>query len=83
MPSILVFFRKEDCNSCSTRSLCTRAKSGPQGLKLRPGAQHEALRAARNKTSSSTSCGLEWRALYHRGCARSACGRLAIVDWLG
>lgn len=40
MPSILVFFRKEDCSSCSTRSLRTRARGGPRGLKV----------AARNST---------------------------------
>ena len=52
MPSILVFFRKGDCNSCSTRSLYTRAKGGPRGLKLRPRAQHEALQDTRARFKS-------------------------------
>ena len=61
MPSILVFFRKEDCNSFSTRSLCTRARGGPRGLKLRPGTQHEALQAARDRFMSAEQDQLEYR----------------------
>lgn len=66
MPSILVFFRQEDCNSCSTRSLCTRARGGPPGVKscgpelnMRRCGLPGTGSCRRNKTSLSTGCGLE------------------------
>ena len=40
-------FERKVCGTCVQRSACTKAKSGPRTLKLRPQAQHEALRAAR------------------------------------
>lgn len=44
---IHVHFDPLDCAGCACRTLCTRAKTGPRALKLRPQAQHEALHQAR------------------------------------
>ena len=46
-PVIHIQFERTECSSCVVRAQCTRAKSGPRTLKLRPQAQHEALQAAR------------------------------------
>jgi hypothetical protein len=60
-PSVSVMFRPVDCGACPARSLCTRAKHGARHLKLQPRAEHEALRAARERSSTK-----EGRRLYAR-----------------
>ncbi len=45
--TITVAFAFGDCTPCTARSLCTRAKSTPRGLTLRPERQHRAIEAAR------------------------------------
>jgi len=52
-PVIQVHFCTHDCATCVTRSRCTRAKSGPRVLTLKPKAQHEALLAARHRQQTS------------------------------
>ena len=40
---------KMRCAQCQQRELCTKAKKAPRVLKLRPMAQYQALKAAREK----------------------------------
>jgi transposase len=61
MPSVSVRFRKSDCATCPARPLCTRAKHQARHLKLQPRAEYEALRAARQRLSTT-----EGRYLYAR-----------------
>ncbi len=42
----------EDCLACSVRARCTRAKTGPRKLMVRPQAEHEALHAARQRETT-------------------------------
>ncbi len=60
-PYVSVMFRPADCGACPARSLCTRAKHGARHLKLQPRAEHEALRAARERLRTK-----EGRRLYAR-----------------
>jgi len=47
-PAVIhVQFDKRECGGCAVRSACTKAKSGPRTLKLRPQPQYAALQAAR------------------------------------
>jgi len=50
---IHVRFDSQDCRACPVRQQCTRARSGPRTLKLMPQAQHEALRAARQRQATA------------------------------
>ena len=47
--TITVAFAFGDCTPCTARSLCTRAKSTPRGLTLRPERQHRAIESARER----------------------------------
>jgi transposase len=49
---IRVLFRKADCGACPAQALCTRAKHRARYLKLRPRAEHEALKAARERLAA-------------------------------
>jgi transposase len=51
-PSVSVWFRKTDCAACAARPLCTRAEHQARHLKLPPRAEHEALRAARERLAT-------------------------------
>jgi transposase len=51
-PYVSVVFRQADCGACPARPLCTRAKQGPRHLKLQPRAEHEALKAARERLAT-------------------------------
>jgi transposase len=51
-PYVSVMFRQADCGACPARPLCTRAKHGPRHLKLQPRAEHEALKAARERLAT-------------------------------
>jgi transposase len=51
-PYLSVWFRKTDCAACAARPLCTRAEHQARHLKLPPRAEHEALRAARERLAT-------------------------------
>ena len=51
-PYVSVMFRKADCAACAARPLCTRAAHQARHLKLPPRAEHEALRAARERLAT-------------------------------
>lgn len=57
--AIFVAFAPEDCQACTARSLCTRAKSGPRSLKLRPQAKYEILQETRHMQKTAP-----WREKY-------------------
>ena len=59
--SISVMFRKADCVACLARRLCTRADHRARHLKLQPRPEYEALKAARERLTST-----EGRRLYAR-----------------
>ncbi|MFL5538315.1 MAG: transposase [Longimicrobiaceae bacterium] len=60
-PYISVMFRQADCAACLARPLCTRAKHQARHLKLQPRAEHEALKASRERLKTK-----EGRRLYAR-----------------
>jgi transposase len=49
---IHVDFAPEACTPCPVRPACTRAKAQPRSLTLQPRAEHEAIRAARQRQST-------------------------------
>jgi transposase len=51
-PYVHIVFRKADCDACSARAMCTRAKQQARNLKLSPRAEHEALQAARGRLTT-------------------------------
>jgi hypothetical protein len=51
-PHILVSFAKADCDPYPARPSCTRAKHQARRLRLHPRAEHEALKAARERLAS-------------------------------
>jgi transposase len=51
-PYVSVWFRRTDCAACAARPLCTRAGHQARHLKLPPRAEHEALRAARERLAT-------------------------------
>jgi transposase len=51
-PCIAVMFRKADCAACAARPLCTRSEHQARHLKLQPRAEHEALKAARERLAT-------------------------------
>jgi transposase len=51
-PYVSVWFRQTDCAACAARPLCTRAGHQARHLKLPPRAEHEALRAARERLAT-------------------------------
>jgi len=60
-PYILVSFAKADCDLCPARPSCTHAKHQARRLRLHPRAEHEALKAARERLGTK-----EGRRLYAR-----------------
>ena len=56
-----VRFHQPICAQCKQRYLCTKANKAPRVLKLRPMAQHQALKAARQKQTT-----VEFQAQYAR-----------------
>lgn len=52
--TIAIAFAFGDCTPCPARSLCTRAKVTPRSITVRPEAQHQAIRRARQRQISST-----------------------------
>src|SRR5215207_4831021 len=72
-PYVSVWFRKTDCAACAARPLCTRAEHQARHLKLPPRAEHEALRAARERLATkegaaATPGGPGSRAPSRKGC---------------
>jgi transposase len=51
-PHVSVWFRQADCAACTARPLCTRAEHQARHLKLPPRAEHEALKAARERLAT-------------------------------
>jgi len=51
-PVIDIRFKAKECMSCSQRSQCTKSVKEPRTLKLRPQAQFEALRFARQRQNT-------------------------------
>ena len=51
-PYVSVWFRQADCGACPARPLCTRAEHQARHLKLPPRAEHEALKAARERLAT-------------------------------
>jgi transposase len=49
---ILVSFTKADCDLCPARPSCTRAQHQARRLRLHPRAEHEALKAARERLAT-------------------------------
>jgi len=49
---IWVRFNRHDCSHCAQRDRCTKAKTAPRTLTLRPRLQHEALQAARQRQTT-------------------------------
>ena len=58
---IHVKFSNKACGPCPERSRCTKAKSGPRHLALRPQQEHEALQDIRQRQVTP-----EWKAIYNR-----------------
>jgi transposase len=50
---IHVDFAAADCTPCPVRARCTRAKTLPRSLTLQPRAEHEAIRAARQRQQTA------------------------------
>jgi transposase len=50
---IHIEFAAADCRACPSRPRCTRAVKEPREMGLRPQAQHEALRAARQRQTTA------------------------------
>jgi transposase len=51
-PYVSVMFRKADCGACPARPPCTRDEHQTRHLKLLPRAEHEALKAARERLAT-------------------------------
>ena len=54
-------FDKEDCRTCTARSLCTRSKEEARRLRFQPKEQYEALQQARQQLATQ-----EGRQLYNQ-----------------
>lgn len=57
--TIHIAFHRKICATCPSRPLCTRAKTDPREITLRPRPQHEALQAVRRQQETEA-----WRARY-------------------
>ena len=49
---VLVSFAKADCDACPARPLCTRARDQARRLRLHQRAEHETLKAARERLTT-------------------------------
>ena len=58
---IQVRFSRQNCFSCPVRHLCVRSQQEPRALRLRPQAQHQALKRLRKQQTTP-----EWKKRYHR-----------------
>jgi transposase len=48
-PTILIRFHQPDCLACPLRTACTRSRTGPRSLRIRPQPQYAALQTARQR----------------------------------
>ena len=60
-PIISVKFSRTDCRLCAHRTLCTKAKTAPRHMTLRPQEEHEKLQAIRQQQSTP-----EWKEQYNK-----------------
>jgi transposase len=60
-PVMSVKFANKDCRDCAGRSLCTKAKTAPRHMTLRPQSEHQALQAVRQQQSTAA-----WKAQYDK-----------------
>jgi transposase len=58
-PVISVKFAYKDCRDCEVRRQCTRAKTNPRPMTLKPQAEHQALQALRQHQHTAA-----WKAKY-------------------
>ncbi|WP_204137732.1 IS1182 family transposase [Halomicronema sp. CCY15110] len=58
--TIRIKFSRTDCRLCPHRDLCTKGKSEPRSLTLRPQAEHEAIQAVRRAQLTE-----EWKSRYN------------------
>lgn len=58
--TIRIKFSRTDCRLCPHRDLCTKGKSEPRSLTLRPQAEHEAIQAVRQAQLTE-----EWKSRYN------------------
>lgn len=58
--TIRIKFSRTDCRLCSHRHLCTKSKTEPRSITLRPRAEHKALQ--RNRRAQTTKA---WKARYN------------------
>jgi transposase len=58
-PVIRVKFASKDCRSCEARRQCTKAKTNPRHMTLKPQGEHQALQALRQHQHTA-----EWKATY-------------------
>jgi transposase len=58
-PVISVKFAYKDCRYCEARRQCTKAKTNPRHMTLKPRDEHQALQALRQQQNTS-----EWKAKY-------------------
>ena len=59
-PTIRIKFSRTDCRLCPHRDLCTKGKSEPRSLTLRPQAEHEAIQSVRQAQLTE-----EWKSRYN------------------
>lgn len=57
--TIHIGFHRKTCAACPSRSLCTRSKTGPREITVRPQPQHEALQEVRRNQETEA-----WRERY-------------------
>lgn len=59
-PTIRVKFSRTDCRLCPNRDLCTKSKTEPRSITLRPQAEHGAIHAGRQAQRTE-----EWKSRYN------------------
>ena len=60
-PVISVKFANKDCRDCEGRPLCTKAKTAPRHMTLRPQSEHQALQAIRQQQGTAA-----WKTQYDK-----------------
>jgi transposase len=60
-PVISVKFANKTCRDCAGRPLCTKAKTAPRHMTLRPQSEHQVLQAVRQQQSTEA-----WKAQYDK-----------------
>lgn len=60
-PVVSIKFSHKDCRDCEGRSRCTKAKTAPRHMTLRPEREHQALQAIRHQQTTQA-----WKAQYDK-----------------